>query len=63
MHWCRQYAATIIILTSLFLCFWHLKEKINAIDKELAIIKTVLVMKTILPNDLAKSYTFTPEKE
>jgi len=52
MEWFKQHADTIAILTVFAGCFWNLNEKINAIDKDLAIIKTVLVMKNIIPNEL-----------
>lgn len=53
MEWFKEHADTLVILSSFALCFWHLNEKINSIDKEIAIIKTVLVMKNIMPNELA----------
>lgn len=52
MEWFKHHADTITILAVFAGCFWNLNEKINQIDKELAIIKTVLIMKNILPNDL-----------
>lgn len=53
MDWCKQHADTIAILTVFFGCFWTLNEKINTMDKDIAIIKTVLVMRNIMPNELA----------
>jgi hypothetical protein len=53
MEWLKQHADTIAILTVFVGCFWNLSEKINVIDKDVAIIKTVLVMKCIMPNELA----------
>lgn len=55
MDWFKQHADTLVILSSFALCFWHLNEKINGIDKDLAVIKTVLVMKQIMPNELAST--------
>ncbi len=59
MEWFKQHADTIVILSSFALCFWTMNEKMNekfnAIEKDLAIIKTVLVMKNIMPSEL--SYT------
>jgi hypothetical protein len=40
------------------LCFWNLNEKMNdgfnKIEKDVSIIKTVLIMKQIMPCELAK---------
>ena len=58
MDWMKKHADTIVILGSFALCFWNMNEKINckfnAIEKDIAIIKTVLIMKQILPAELAK---------
>jgi len=53
MDWFKKHADTLVILSSFVLCFWTLNEKINQIEKDLTIIKTVLVMKNIMPTDLA----------
>lgn len=59
MDWFKQHADTIVILSSFALCFWSMNEKMNdkfnAIEKDLAVIKTVLVMKNIMPNELAQA--------
>jgi len=56
MDWLKNHADTIVILSSFALCFWHMNEKftekLNNIEKEIAVIKTVLIMKNILPNEL-----------
>jgi hypothetical protein len=56
MDWFKQHADTIAILTVFIGCFWTLNEKINSMDKDIAIIKTVLVMKNIMPNELANNH-------
>lgn len=57
MEWFKQHADTIAILAVFASCFWTLNEKmtdrLTAIEKDIAIIKTVLVMKNIMPNELA----------
>jgi hypothetical protein len=57
MDWFKKHADTIVILGSFALCFWTMNEKINerfnALEKDLAIIKTVLIMKNIMPAELA----------
>ena len=52
MAWLKEHGDTIAILAVFVSCFWTLNEKITSIDKDLAIIKTVLVMKNIMPNEL-----------
>lgn len=52
MEWFKSHADTLVILSSFALCFWTLNEKINVIEKDMAIIKTVLIMKNIMPNEL-----------
>ena len=57
MDWFKKHGDTIMILSTFALCFWNMNEKMNdrfnALDKDIAIIKTVLVMKGIMPNELA----------
>jgi hypothetical protein len=52
MDWLKNHADTLVILSSFAICFWTLNEKINQIDKELAVIKTVLIIRNIYPNEL-----------
>ena len=52
MDWFRNHADTIAIISTFIVCFWSLNEKIAAIDKDVAIIKTVLIMKNIMPDQL-----------
>jgi hypothetical protein len=57
MEWFKKHGDTLAILGMFAACFWNMNEKFNdrfnQIDKELAIIKTVLVMKGIMPIELA----------
>lgn len=53
-NWWKEHADTIAILGTFAICFWTLNEKINSIDKDVAVIKTVMVMKNIMPNEVAK---------
>jgi hypothetical protein len=56
MEWFKIRSATIAILAVFIGCFGTINTKINSIDKDVAIIKTVLVMKNImLPNELCKN--------
>jgi len=57
-NWLKEHADTITILSMFALCFWNLNEKMNdgfnKIEKDVSIIKTVLIMKQIMPCELAK---------
>lgn len=61
MDWFKKHADTLVILGSFALCFWNMNEKINdrfnILEKEIVIIKTVLIMKNIMPVELAKYQT------
>lgn len=54
MEWFKKHADTLVILGSFALCFWNLNEKINSIEKDVTMIKTVLILKNIMPCELAK---------
>ena len=67
MDWFKKHVDTIAILGTFALCFWTLNEKMNdrneamnarlgVIEKDIAIIKTVLIMKDILPKEIAKTH-------
>lgn len=58
MDWFKKHVDTIVILGSFAACFWNMNEKFNerfnAIEKDLVIIKTVLIMQNVMPKELAK---------
>ena len=61
MEWIKKHTDTVIIITSIASSMLWMNGKFNDIDKqfseiekEIAIIKTVLVMRNILPSELAK---------
>ncbi len=57
MDWFKKHADTIVILGSFALCFWTLNEKMNDrfnnLEKDITMIKTVLILKNIMPSELA----------
>lgn len=55
MDWFKKHADTIVILGSFAICFWTLNEKISKIENDIIVIKTVLVMKNIMPSELCKN--------
>lgn len=52
MDWFKQHADTVAIITTFILCFWHLNERITTLEKDVAIIKTVLIMRNLMPEQL-----------
>ncbi len=54
-NWFKKHADTFVILGALASSFLWMNGKFNEIEKEMTIIKTVLVMKNILPKELAIS--------
>lgn len=54
MEWFKKHVDTAIILGAFGTSLLWMNGKFNEIEKDIAIIKTVLVMKNILPAELAK---------
>jgi len=63
ISWLKKHADTLVILGVFAGCFYSLNEKIAAVDKDIAIIKTVLIMKNIMPGEIAKCEAPKPEKK
>lgn len=62
MDWFKKHADTVIILGSFATCMLWMNSQFNGIDnrfaqieKDLAIVKTVLIMRNIMPSELAKA--------
>jgi len=51
--WFEKHSDVVIILTAIISSMLWMNGKFNQIEKDIAIIKTVLVMKEILPKELA----------
>ena len=51
----KQHIDTLIILGGIFSSFLWMNAKFNNIEKDISTIKTVLIMKNIMPIDLAKT--------
>lgn len=61
MDWIKQHVDTVIVLGALITCMMWMNTRFNeidgrfsGIDKEMAVLKTVLIMKNIMPCELAK---------
>lgn len=61
MDWFKKHADTLVILTAFASSilwmngkFSDVDKRFNGIEKDIVMIKTVLIMKNIMPNELAK---------
>jgi len=62
MDWLKKHVDTVVVLGALISCMLWINGKFNAIDKrfseiekECAIMKTVMIMSKIMPVELAKA--------
>lgn len=62
MEWIKKHADTVMILGAIFSTFLWMNGKFNDIEREMAqlktdiaVLKTVMIMKNILPSELASS--------
>lgn len=49
----KKHADTVVVLSALFSSLIWMNGKFNDLEKDMAIIKTVLIMKNIMPAELA----------
>jgi len=56
MEWFKKHTDLIIMLSAFASAMLWMNGKFNEIEKDIAIIKTVLVMKNIMPAELAKCH-------
>ena len=53
MEWFKKHTDTVIILTAVIVSTLWMNNNFSKLDKEIAIIKTVLIMKNIMPVEMA----------
>lgn len=53
MDWFKKHTDTALILTAIISSMLWMNGKFNEIEKDITIIKTVLIMKNIMPTELA----------
>jgi hypothetical protein len=53
MDWFKKHADAVVTISLMFAGFLWMNGKFNAIEKDITIIKTVLIMKQIMPPELA----------
>jgi len=70
MDWFKKHMDTVIILGAFATSVLWMNGKFNELEKDMAVLKTVLIMKQIMPSELATSeknekkiFTFIPESE
>jgi hypothetical protein len=56
MDWFRKHTDLVIMLTAFASAMLWLNGKFNDIEKDIAIMKTVLVIRNIMPSELAKCH-------
>lgn len=54
MDWFKKHVDTVVILTAFAGGVLWINGKFNEIEKDMAVIKTVLILKQIMPPELAK---------
>jgi hypothetical protein len=55
MEWLKKHVDSVIILVGILGATLWMNGKVNEIEKDVAVIKTVLIMKDILPKEIAKN--------
>ncbi len=60
MEWFKKHADTTIILGGILSAMLWMNGKFNSIETELTVIKTVMVLKGIMPLELASNPEKTP---
>ena len=53
MDWFKKHTDAVIILASFAACMLWMNGKFNDLEKDMAVIKTVLIMQKIMPAELA----------
>lgn len=55
MEWFKKHTDTVIILAAFGASMLWMNGKFNDLEKDIVMIKTVLIIKNIMPSDLAKA--------
>lgn len=62
MEWIRKHVDTVIVLGGLFTGFLWMSSKFNDMDKRMVRIETILIIKGIMPTELASNLKEKGEK-
>lgn len=60
MEWFKKHVDTVVILSAFAASLIWMNGKFNELEKEIAVIKCVIIMRNIMPSELANS---VPKKE
>jgi hypothetical protein len=55
MEWLKKHTDTVMILGAMLGGMIWMNGKFNKIEQDMAVVKTVLIMKGIMPNELASN--------
>lgn len=55
MEWFKKHVDTVVVIGIMFSGFIWMNSKFNELEKEMAVMKTVLIMQKIMPIELASS--------
>lgn len=55
MDWFKKHVDTAVVLTAILGSMLWMNGKFNDLEKDVVIIKTVMIMKGIMPHELAKA--------
>ncbi len=54
MEWFKKHTDTVVILGAFGACVLWMNGKFNELEKDIVMIKTTLILKNIMPKELAK---------
>lgn len=54
MDWFKKHVDTVIVLSGILGAVLWMNSQFNGLKQDMAIVKTVLIMKNIMPTELAK---------
>ena len=55
MEWFKKHVDTVVVLGGILTATLWMTSKMNDVEKDITIIKTVLIMKNIMPVELVKN--------
>ena len=63
MEWVKKHVDTVIVLGGILSSMIWMNGKFSEIEKDIAVMKTVLIMKNIMPTELVKNRSKTQENK
>jgi len=56
MDWMKKHVDTVIVLGGILSAVLWMNSRFNGLEKDMLVIKTVLIMKDIMPKELCKTH-------